>query len=264
MGRISDHLKKFYNSLSLQFNRFLQLNMTGILGTVVFHLLIATVFIGANLSTKQEYPPKEILIEFPEQLNLDKIEALEKMKQDDAQVDAMSDRFLGRNAAVNRADLENKVSEEISTEKYIQELENQMNLPGFKALREGNPVAEQEVEKSSEEEALNLGSKEEKKINKEEKIYKGPAKIMVDLANRKLRFVPEPVYRCQNRGTVLVDISVDQKGSVTAASVNSAKSSRDECLLESALQYARQSLFSADATAPAVQKGTITYEFIAQ
>jgi TonB family protein len=264
MGRITGSLKQFYTRLSFHFNRFLQLNMTGILGTVVFHLLIAVVFIGASLSTKQEYPPKEILIEFPEQLNLDKIEALEKMKEDDEKVDAMSDRFLGRNSAVNKADLESKVTEEISTEKYIQELENQMNLPGFKALRDGNPVTEQESEKSSEEDALNLGSKEDKKTNKEEKIYKGPAKIMVDLANRKLRFVPEPVYRCQNRGTVVVDISVDQKGKVTAVSLISGKSSRDECLIESALQYARQSLFSADASAPAVQKGTITYEFIAQ
>src|SRR5512133_2374396 len=142
MNRLATGLKHFYSNLSVRFNRFLQLNITGILGTVVFHLVVAVIFIGANLSMKQVYPPKEILIEFPEELNLDKIEALEKMKEDDQQVDAMSDRFLGRNTAVNKTDLESKVTEEISTEKYIQDLQNQMDLPGFKALSEGQRPSE--------------------------------------------------------------------------------------------------------------------------
>ena len=62
-------------------------------------------------------------------------------------------------------------------------------------------------------------------------------------------------------GEVVVRITVNRAGEVTHASVASGG---DDCMRESALRAARNSLFNIDNSAPARQTGTITYIFIPQ
>ncbi|MEN9322495.1 MAG: hypothetical protein RL699_275 [Bacteroidota bacterium] len=82
------------------------------------------------------------------------------------------------------------------------------------------------------------------------------------LGNRKALNKPKPNYTCNEQGTVVVQISVDQNGVVIAANpgvrgtTNAAK-----CLLEQAKIAAMSTKWQADPAAPTKQVGKIIYSF---
>ena len=85
--------------------------------------------------------------------------------------------------------------------------------------------------------------------------------ISFSLKDRKKVHIPIPVYLCEENGIIVVNITVNSKGTVTDAYVNTSSTSSNECLIEHALDYAKQSSFSADPTKP-TQIGSITFSFI--
>ena len=78
---------------------------------------------------------------------------------------------------------------------------------------------------------------------------------------RTSRYLEVPAYLCEGGGDVTVSVTVDRAGKVTGARVTEGG---DDCMRESALRAARNSLFNIDNSAPARQTGTITYIFIPQ
>lgn len=261
--------KKFlhiFSGVSRLFSAFLRLNITGLLGTIAFHLLVLFIFLSTRIITRTNYPPKEIMIEFPEELKTEEIEKLEQIKKEQPSVEKMADRFIGRNIAVDATD---RVKDEVSTEKYIQELEQKMDLPGFKALQSPQSAEiyqNDEANPDRSDAGLQVQNQEPQKKT-EEKIYRGPTTIMFEFEGpkRKQRFIPVPVYKCEGKGLVETEIYVDQQGNVVSARVIPEKSTtNDECLFDAAVKYALRSKFSADPTAPVRQKGKIWYQFIAQ
>lgn len=85
--------------------------------------------------------------------------------------------------------------------------------------------------------------------------------VSYSLKDRKEKFLPPPVYLCEESGKIVINISVNANGGVTDASYNrSASSSTNECLIDSALEYAREARFDASSTQS--QIGTITYIFV--
>ena len=92
---------------------------------------------------------------------------------------------------------------------------------------------------------------------------KGRVTVSFSLKNpvRTKRYLEVPAYRCEGGGEVVVEITVNRAGEVTAARV---RSGGDACMREMAERAARNSLFNIDDSAPARQTGTITYIFIPQ
>lgn len=87
--------------------------------------------------------------------------------------------------------------------------------------------------------------------------------VSYSLKDRKDQHLPPPVYLCEENGKIVINISVNQAGAVTDTSVNkSASTSTNECLIDSAMEYARDARFSSASIAN--QIGTITYIFIAK
>lgn len=80
------------------------------------------------------------------------------------------------------------------------------------------------------------------------------------LVGRSHKFLPTPIYLCQNGGRIIINITVNHLGKVTNTSVNGSSTSTNECLLDHALEYAQNARFSADASKPS-QIGTITFDF---
>jgi outer membrane biosynthesis protein TonB len=82
------------------------------------------------------------------------------------------------------------------------------------------------------------------------------------LGNRKALNKPKPNYTCNEQGVVVVQISVDQNGTVIAANpgvrgtTNAAK-----CLLDQAKIAAMNTKWQADPAAPSKQVGKIIYSF---
>ena len=80
------------------------------------------------------------------------------------------------------------------------------------------------------------------------------------LVNRKHRYLPTPIYLCEESGKIVVNITVNALGKVVDAYFNKSSSSLNECLIEHALEYAKKARFNADATKDS-QIGSITFYF---
>ena len=81
------------------------------------------------------------------------------------------------------------------------------------------------------------------------------------LVDRHHLYLPTPIYLCENGGKIVVNITVNNKGDVTDASVNNSYTSADECLKEHAIGYAQKARFNSDAS-KSEQLGTISFYFI--
>jgi outer membrane biosynthesis protein TonB len=90
----------------------------------------------------------------------------------------------------------------------------------------------------------------------------GDKGISYDLGGRKSQNLPEPKYNYNEEGRVVVEVSVNPQGKVVQA-VPGIKGSTTlvEYFLKVAKDAAMEATFEAKQDAPAIQKGTITYNF---
>jgi colicin import membrane protein len=91
----------------------------------------------------------------------------------------------------------------------------------------------------------------------------GDKGISYDLQGRGFQKLPAPKYDYQGEGRVVVEVSVDRSGKVIQAVPGTKGSTTlDEYLLKVAKDAALEARFESKPDAPAIQKGTITYNFI--
>ena len=84
------------------------------------------------------------------------------------------------------------------------------------------------------------------------------------LVNRKALHFPNPVYVCDGFGKVVLHIEVNNLGKVIQATLNkNSTTTTNECLIESAIHYAKKARFTSAASKP-LQMGSITYIFPGQ
>jgi len=84
--------------------------------------------------------------------------------------------------------------------------------------------------------------------------------LSYSLRGRKRIELPNPVYTCNGSGKVVVKIEVNQNGYVMNTKIDKKKSTtRNECLFDNAMEYARKALFSRSKVDK--QLGSITYYF---
>lgn len=80
------------------------------------------------------------------------------------------------------------------------------------------------------------------------------------LVNRTHKYLPTPIYLCDDGGKVVVNITVNHKGAVIKSTINTAASTDNDCLHEHALEYANESRFNVD-NSKKTQLGSITFYF---
>lgn len=234
---------------------FFRENINGILGTVIFHLLIVVFFMAARLSVIDQEDLDAILIDFqPPEIELPEIPPQETRTQ----YEQYLDNILRRNIAVNEA-IERPVPDQFRNmnPETMQELDQRMaeilqqaalgNMPQLQDF----PEISMEVPKPP----------ETRKDIKEEP-YTGPTNIFYNLEGRRALWLPVPIYKCPDRGVVTVEILVNQLGNVIHARVNSSpRNFNEECLNEAAMAAALKARFNQSASAPLRQAGTITFHF---
>jgi len=87
--------------------------------------------------------------------------------------------------------------------------------------------------------------------------------ISYSLEGRGVQLLREPEYKLQEAGKVVVEVSVDRSGKVIQANPGAKGSTTlNADLLRVAKEAALKSRFEQKTDAPAVQKGTITYNFV--
>ncbi len=159
------------------------------------------------------------------------------------------DKYLSKKASTNRAS--NMLQEEKTFEEYRQQQENA--LKDFYKNREND-------------QAVNLGedTPKKKQEKKKEKRFTGDSNIRYYIKNRYDVYLPNPLYTCPTymSGLIVIDIEVDKSGRVVSAKFNKKKSTaKAACLIESALEAAKDTYFNTKVDAPAIQKGYITYRY---
>lgn len=110
-------------------------------------------------------------------------------------------------------------------------------------------------------EELSKFSKVNELLKQQSERNNSKSSIRFSLENRKKVYIPIPVYLCEVDGKIIVNITVNSRGNVIDTYINTASTSNNECLIERAIEYAKQSQFSADS-AKKSQLGTITFFFI--
>ena len=231
---------------------------TGFYATIIFHLVVLIIFLLTAIHGVVSEETSFVL-------DFSKLEELEKIaKQEEVKAKAskeIDDLLSGkispneyRNVAVDRnakplKDDRFKNPNQVYDE--ARELQRKLDASRAAALREQQG-----------EDAATAGNENLPDSNAPQ--YKGPSVISYSLDGRKAMSLPVPAYKCQGGGDVSIQITVNRKGYVTAASVIGNVSSADECIVRSAIAAAKRSRFTASSTAPDKQIGEIVYRFIAQ
>jgi hypothetical protein len=244
--------------------------IVGILGTVIIHLIAAIIFMSfqlQGLKTKKKQIEK-FEIEFAaieEKKTIEKPIELPPTSVENILHDDVEMLNIARN-------LSSKSDEKIDAKDYIDKVKEELIQSGklgtdnyLDAQRGNTQMTEDDqfiMENQKEKE------KQEEKANDSRKMaanYRGPTRIYYDLQGRNHTYLPIPIYKCQGSGKVVLIIEVDQKGNVENASIMEGESTaKDECLIETAVSTALVSRFEPNLNAPRIQKGTLTYIFVAQ
>ena len=169
-------------------------------------------------------------------------------------------RELSSNRAVN-LNAENKFTEDISTDDYVNDLLDQIE-----------EARDQEDREKLEELQSILASADyvppSTEENDEQAEYAGPTTITFEFLeeprSRGKVKLTIPVYRCQGSGLVKVEVIVASNGTVSEARVlEPIRGSDRVCFSDAALAAARSSRFRIELNGPEQHRAVITYSFIA-
>lgn len=241
--------------------------LVGILGTVILHLIAGIIFMSFQIRSLQTDNSDEFVVEFiPEDTPEDKEKLIE------LPVTAIERILQGDQEMLNIArNLSNQSEQKIDPSDYIDKVKEELIKSG--KLGADNYIDEQKRQKEKGDEALAFNNDSTKSLNKDQpdesqklaSNYKGPTRIYYDLKGRTHLYLPIPIYLCQGSGKVTLAIEVNTKGDVEKAQIITGESTTsDPCLIETAVKTALMSRFNPDASSPKIQKGTLSYEFVAQ
>lgn len=243
--------------------------IVGILGTVIIHLVAAIVFMSFQLTglKTKEKQIKKFEIEFAAIEEKKAIEkpveppptSVENIFYDDVEMLNIARNLSSRSEVkVDAKDYIDQVKEELIQSGKLG-TDNYLDKPGGNQMREDDQF---ELENQKEKEKQEDNANESRKMAAN---YRGPTRIYYDLQGRNHTYLPIPIYKCQGSGKIVLLIEVNQNGIVENANIIEGESTaKDECLLETATGSALRSRFEPDMNAPRIQKGTLTFIFVAQ
>ena len=231
------------------------------MGTLVFHILLFSFFLLADVDMKGKAREDELLIEFPDILTEIEEEIPEQQEDDQPPMPNEASAQLSQTQSSRTNIASNRMAQgkEFFDEDYMSEVEAAKQL----VAKVNNQLSKETVNL----EDIKMPEKTTEGMTREEienELYSGESNIVYYLENRYHLRLPIPVYLAQSGGLVVVDISVDRNGRVTQATPRSNPSIRDEQIYIYAKAAASRTVFNADPNAPNPQKGTIHYTFIAQ
>lgn len=203
---------------------------------------------------KEELKTKDILTSSSKQTNLAFNENTQLKDLDDNYMDKIKEHY-------------NKYSKSTQTQEITpQEPENDRNTDSDQnsddeALSTYNRINNLLSSKAKKQKStLSNGDNSSEEIN----ITKGSNRnstMSYSLVGRTHEFLPTPIYLCEKNGIIIINITVNSLGKVIDTSLNGSSTSSNECLIDHALEYAKNARFSMDASKKS-QIGTISFNFI--
>ncbi|MFB9051713.1 energy transducer TonB [Formosa undariae] len=136
--------------------------------------------------------------------------------------------------------------------------DNNLDADEISSFNSVNSILKATSRKKSKSNASN-GNNSSNKIAMNTSVNKNSS-MHYSLVNRTHVYLPTPIYLCEASGKIVINITVNPAGKVVDTYVNTASNSKNECLIDSALEYAKKARFSSDASKPS-QIGSITFYF---
>lgn len=220
-----------------------------ILVTLIVLIFILLTCIVLSLKPSE----KEVLltIEFPKE----EISEIQEQPQENQAVNATTNAFNQADNNLKHSIEPLKTLDELLQEQNSQDATNsQKNASDEDEINSDDTKKETKTEKEIAQKDYNATKKPEEFANKN-------SFIKYELIGRKaVRDLPNPIYTCESSGKIVINISVNHLGEVIETSFNeSASNSKDNCLIDNALYYAKQARFSISDKKK--QLGSITYFF---
>lgn len=236
-------------------------NAYGVMGTLIFHILIVSGFWISELKYSIRAEKEEVILLDMQLAPPEKEEIREISKTQDQATEAskMNKQNQNINMGTNRGVNDAMKKDKFFDDSYKRDIEDaeKMVAQVNKQLSKKLPQAKQfEMP-----EAVTEGKDRESIKNT---IYSGKSNIHYYLENRFHVRLPIPVFLAKSGGLITIDIQVDRNGRVTKAEARPSGNINDPMLPVYATQAAERTVFNTDQKAPAIQKGTITYRFVAQ
>ncbi len=233
-------------------------NIYGIIGTLLFHVVLVGTFLLSEMNLKKNFREKELTIE----IAVDLLTGAEPLPADPGPADhspagtvgnqpsRAGDLFGATRLAHRDPFFDNAYQEEINAaRKLAEEVDAQLSKkkpdPDELSMPEDNSAGKSRAEISN-------------------KVYSGESNIEYRVGDRYHLRLPIPVYLARGGGVVVVDISVNREGKVIAATPRQNGPAEDSQVYYYARIAAESSLFNPDPAAPASQIGYIRYTFVAQ
>jgi hypothetical protein len=228
----------------------------GVMGTLIFHILLFSGFLIAEIDFKGNVREEAIIIDFSTVEEVKKMmEQTEKSKDQNTPSTQNEPGAAISNKAVNDArtkddffdkDYQNDV---LAAQKLVQDVNQQLS----KKITDINDFDMPEITTEG------VAPDSVKNV-----IYSGKSNIHYYLENRYHLSMRNPVYLAKEGGILTVDIAVDRNGRVVKAEPRINTEIKDSMLPEYAKNAALRTIFNADQSAPKIQTGTITYTFVPQ
>lgn len=230
------------------------------MGTLIFHIVVISIFLVAEFKIKDKIENEEaVLLEFsaPEEKVPEPELETGKTQKLNAEINQPSgnEKSTGSNRAVNDAGKKDRFFDE-SYQRDIEEAKNLVTDVNNQLSKKTVPIKKFDMPEAT--------TEGEDRDSIKNVIYSGKSNIHYFLENRFHLRLPIPVYLAKSGGTITVDIQVSRSGQVTKALARPAKNINDPMLPAYATQAAERTLFNSEPKAPEIQRGTITYKFVAQ
>lgn len=231
------------------------------MGTLVFHILIVSLFLLAEVDMKGSVKEEALIIEFADILPEIEKEVIDEAANDESVREIPENTNRRTNIAANRLSNENTTTsaEDFFDDEYLKEIEEAKQLVSNANNQISKKIVDLENIKMPVETTLGMNPDSIKNV-----IYSGESNIVYYLENRYHRSLPNPLYLAQLGGVVVVDIVVNQSGVVVSAVPRGNNNISDEQIFLYAKAAALRTVFNSDPLAPRAQKGSIHYTFIAQ
>ncbi len=226
----------------------------GVMGALVFHILLFSLFLLADIDIKGEMKEEPVWVDFPEivpeQEITEKKAEEERPERGAGRMEQRTNRPSNQGFPNEDDFFDEAYREEIREAKQlVTEVNNQLSKKVIQIEELAMPVDNTE----------NMHPDSIRNV-----VFTGESNITYDLENRYHVSLPIPVYLAHGGGRVVTDIFVDRNGKVIKAEARKNALVTDPRTIHYATLAAQRTTFNADPSAPEIQQGTITYHFIAQ
>ena len=234
----------------------------GVMGTVIFHLVLAIFLVCVGISRLDSQQRMEIEIDMPEPGIVQQKQEEQKKKEQilqqsaDEEVNEML-RSLAVNEDAVKRNAETQPHERV--EEYIEQIQEEIDSDyGGRYRANKNKHYKEDIIR------VQRDKKERMLDSLQSTFYVGKSSVSYNIKGRYKTYLPIPVYKCEFGGKIVVAVVVNRQGRVIKAEVVDAESNKDDSLREVAVDAALKSEFNVDEKAPERQTGTITYNFVKQ